>query len=131
MRSRRATAAVAAVAALLATNAVLLLTGSGLALPGSLANYFFGPQMVRAEVVMKVGGVQHDYRLDRGRIRAIAPGSLTLLERDKTLVTIQVAPNARITYNGHPVSFVVLRRGMNVLTVRDNDAPAELVQAGR
>ena len=36
------------VAALLAVNATLLVAQPGLALPGSLGNYFFGPKLVRA-----------------------------------------------------------------------------------
>ena len=61
---------------------VLLVAQPGLALPGSLGNYFFGPKLVRAEVLVKDGGVLHDYRVDRGTIRNKAGGTLTLLERD-------------------------------------------------
>ena len=50
-------------------NATLRVAQPGLALPGSLANYFFGPKLVRAEVLVKDGGVLHDYRVDRGTIR--------------------------------------------------------------
>ena len=48
------------IAALLAVNATLLVAQPGLALPGSLGNYFFGPKLVRAEVLVKDGGVLHD-----------------------------------------------------------------------
>ena len=83
------------VAALLAVNATLLVAQPGLALPGSLGNYFFGPKLVRAEVLVKDGGVLHDYRVDRGTIRNKAGGTLTLLERDGTLVPIPVAAGSR------------------------------------
>ena len=73
------------VAALLAVNAVLLVASPGLALPGCLGDYFFGPRLVRAEVLVNDNGVLHDYRIDRGTIRAKAPGSLTLRERDGSL----------------------------------------------
>jgi len=66
------------VAALLAVNATLLVAQPGLALPGSLGNYFFGPKLVRAEVLVKDGGALHDYRVDRGTIRNKAGGTLTL-----------------------------------------------------
>ena len=58
------------VAALLVVNAVLLAAQPGLALPRSLGNYFFGPKLVRAEVVLREGNTIHDYRIDRGVIRA-------------------------------------------------------------
>ena len=67
---------------------------------------------MRAEVLVKDDGALHDYRIDRGVIRDKAPGSLTLRERDATVVTIAVAPNASISINGRSTSFSALRRGM-------------------
>src|SRR5688572_12239436 len=120
------------VAALLLVNAVLLAAQPGLALPSSLGNYFFGPKLVRAEVLMQDGGTLHDYRIDRGTIRAKAPGSLTLRERDGTLVTISVSPTASITRHGRPLPFSQLRRGMVATVIRDGDAPAiEVRVSGR
>lgn len=130
MRGRRSKA-LWAVAALLLVNATLLLAQPGLALPGSLGNYFFGPKLVRAEVLVKDGGVLHDYRVDRGTIRNKAGGTLTLLERDGTLVQIPVAPTAAITLGGRPVAYADLRRGMVATVIRDGDAPAGEVRATR
>jgi len=123
--------AVWTVAALLALNAVLLAEGAGLALPGSLGTYFFGPKLVRAEVLVKDGGVLHDYRVDRGVIRAKHDGALSVLERDGSVVTIPVAPTAAITIGGLPASFSALRRGMVATVIRDGDAPATEVRATR
>jgi hypothetical protein len=120
-----------ALVALLAVNAVLLAAQPGLALPGSLGSYFFGPKLVRAEVLVKESDGLHDYRVDRGVIRDKSPGSLTLRERDGTLVTIAVAPNAAVTLRGSPSSFSALRRGMTATVVRDGDAPASEIRAGR
>jgi hypothetical protein len=117
------------VAALLALNAFLFVAQPGLALPNALAGYFFGPKMIRAEVVLKDAGVLHDYRLDRGRIRAVSAGSLTLLERDGTLVVVPVAGDADVRLNGRLVTLGALRRGMNALTVRDGGQPASTVRA--
>ena len=128
---RRRSKALWAVAALLLVNATLLLAQPGLALPGSLGNYFFGPKLVRAEVLVKDGGVLHDYRVDRGTIRNKAGGTLTLLERDGTLVQIPVAPTAAITLGGRPVAYADLRRGMVATVIRDGDAPAGEVRATR
>jgi hypothetical protein len=130
MKSRRSKG-VWVVAALLAVNATLLVAQPGLALPGSLGNYFFGPKLVRAEVLVKDGGVLHDYRVDRGVIRNKADGTLTLLERDGSLVGIPVAPTATITLNGRPVAYAALRRGMVATVIRDGDAPANEVRAAR
>jgi hypothetical protein len=127
---RRRNLALWTVAALLAVNAVLL--GAQVAdgaLPRSLAGYLFGPRMVRAEVVVKDGTGLHDYRLDRGTIRDKAPGSLTLRERDGTVVTLAVAGDAAVTLNGRPASFGSLRRGMVAVVIRDGDAPAFDVRA--
>ena len=119
------------VAALLAVNAALLAAQPGLALPGSLGNYFFGPKLVRAEVLVRDGGVLHDYRVDRGTIRSKAGGTLTLLERDGSVVAISVAPNAAISIGGQPASYAALRRGMVATVIRDGDAPANEVRATR
>ena len=121
--------AVWTVAALLALNGALLAEGAGLALPGSLGNYFFGPKLVRAEVLVKDGGVLHDYRVDRGVIRAKSPGMLSLLERDGSVVSIAVAPNAAFTFNGRPITFSALRRQMVATVIRDGDNPAIEVRA--
>jgi hypothetical protein len=121
--------AVWTVAALLALNGALLAEGAGLALPGSLGTYFFGPKLVRAEVLVKDGGVLHDYRVDRGIIRAKSPGTLSVLERDGSLVSIAVAPTATITLDGRPATFSALRRPMVVTVIRDGDNPAIEVRA--
>jgi hypothetical protein len=121
---RRRSKALWVVAALLAVNAVLLVAQPGLALPQSLGNYFFGPKLVRAEVLVNDGGALHDYRIDRGAIRAKAPGSLTLRERDGSLQTIAIAPNAAIRLHGVLAPFSALRRGMIATVIRDGDAPA-------
>lgn len=134
MRSKRSAKALWAVAALLVVNAVLLAAQPGFAspaaLPRSLANYFFGPKLIRAEVLVKDAGVLRGYRIDRGVIRAKADGSLTLRERDATIVTIAVSPSASISVRGRPSSFSALRRGMFVTVVREGDAPAIEVRVG-
>jgi hypothetical protein len=83
--------------------------------------------------VTNEAGTIHDYRVDRGRIRAIvrATMSLTLLERDGTLVTVAVSPTANITLGGVSVPFTRLRRGFTATTVRDGDTTASIVQATR
>jgi hypothetical protein len=121
-----------ALAAGATTIVALALVQAGAAGPGSsLGSYFFGPKLVRAEVVINEAGTIHDYRADRGKIRMIAPGNLTLFERDGTLVTVPVAPTANITLGGVTVPFNRLRRGFTATTVRDGSAAASIVQATR
>lgn len=119
-----------AVAALLLVNAVLLAAPVGYALPGPLGSYLLGPKLVRADVLVKDGGALHLYRVDRGFIRSKANGSLVLRERDGSLVTIAVAPNAVITVRGQPAAYSALRKGMVATVIRDGDAPATEVRAG-
>ena len=116
-------------AALLAVNASLWLATWGFALPRSLPAYFFGPGFVRAEIVMLVDGDVHDYRVDRGRVRAKTRTSLTLRERDRTVVVVPVAPDAQIIVNGRIAGIGQVRRGMIATTVRDGDLAAEDVRA--
>jgi hypothetical protein len=130
MKTKR-TKALWAVALLLLVNAVLLAAQPGFALPGPLANYFFGPKLVRADVLVKDGGALHVYRVDRGKIRNKADGTLVLRELDNTLVSIPISPSAAITIGGRPASFAQLRRGMVATVIREGDAPAIEVRAGK
>ena len=123
-----------ALAAAATTIVALALVQAGAAGPGSsLGSFFFGPKLVRAEVVTNEAGTIHDYRVDRGKIRGIVRSSLTLtlLERDGTLVTVPVAPTANVTLGGVTVPFSMLRRGFTATTVRDGSAAASIVQATR
>jgi hypothetical protein len=120
--------AILGVAGLLAVNAVLLVTEPGLALPRSLASYFFGPKLVRAEVVIRDGGIRQ-FRLDRGRLLRTPGSSLLIREADGTVVTVPVAPDATILLNGRAATFGDLRRGMVVKTVREGGAAASDVRA--
>ncbi|MDQ3162663.1 MAG: hypothetical protein M3Q92_07490 [Actinomycetota bacterium] len=124
---RKLSKALWAVAALLVVNVVLLLAAPALALTRGLEDLFFGPKLVRAEVILQDAAGLHDYRIDRGRIRNLADGSLTLLERDGTVVSIPVSPTAEVLFKGRRVPLGALRRGMIATTVREGDAAAHVV----
>jgi hypothetical protein len=118
---------------LVATVAVAALVASAAGLAGSnapptaardLALTYFSPGLTRAEVVTVGPRVVHDYRIDEGRIVAIRPGSIDLLERDGTRQTIAVAGQGRTVGRGAGV----LVRGTRVVTVRDNGGPATLIR---
>jgi hypothetical protein len=87
--------------------------------------------MVRSEVLLKDASGLHDYRIDHGKIRAITPTSLTLLERTGDVVTIQVSPTAQVTIGGRPAPFTALRKRMDATTIHDGGAPADKVIATR
>jgi len=108
---------------------VLALAATGAAGPVNLGDYFFGPKLVRAEVILSEGGAVHDYLVARGKIRASGGGSVTLVEKDGTVVTIPVATNADVRYKGVPVLLARLRRGMTATTIREGTAPATTVVA--
>jgi len=118
-------------AASAAAVAALALAQGGAASLSSLGSFFFGPKLVRAEVVTSEGGIIHDYRVDRGRVRALTPTTLTLLEKDGTTVTVPVASTADVTLAGRPVPLTRLRRGFVATTVRDGAASASIVVATR
>jgi len=118
-------------AAAAAALAALALAQGGAASLSSLGSFFFGPKLVRAEVVTSEGGVIHDYRVDRGHVRALTAGSLTLLEKDGTTVTVPVASTADVTLGGRAVPLTRLRRGFVATTVRDGPASASIVVATR
>jgi len=131
--TRRSKLAAAAVCALLALNVVLFLVQPGLALPRSLANYFYGNGMIRAEVVVRDAEGVHDWRLDQGRILRVMPARslLRIVEPDGRVVEVQIAPDARIELHGRPVFLAALRRGVRAFIVREGEGPAVVVLAGR
>src|ERR671915_133071 len=131
MATMRAMRARISVLLLTALGAALIAAGPATGLSRALANRLFGPQLVRAEVILKDATGVHAYRVDRGRVRTVSANSLTLLERDGTLVTIPVAPGADIRLAGRPVRLTRLRRGMRAETVREGEAAAFSVHAVR
>jgi hypothetical protein len=118
-------------AALIVLNVTLLIAQAASSRPSSLVSSILGVNLVRAEVFAKSGGVVHDYYVDRGRIRSISGSSVTLAERDGSVVTVPVAPTARVTVGGVTVRLQALRRGMRATTVREGSAPALDVEAFR
>jgi hypothetical protein len=119
---------IALAAALLALNAFFWLAQSGFALPKALINQFFGPNMVRAEVIVANGAGTQDWRIDRGVITAVSGTTVTLRERDNTSVTLQLDPAARVQGPARISSIAQLRRRLRIVVYRQADLPATLVQ---
>jgi hypothetical protein len=97
--------------------------------PKALGQLFLGPRMARAEVVMMVGNVLHDYRIDQGRLVSIGPTSLTLLERDNTQQTIPISPATEAWLGNQLGDVSALEPRTSVMTIRDGDQPAQSVRA--
>ena len=95
----------------------------------SINPQFFGPRMVRAEVLLLgAGGAVQDYRLDRGVVMSAVSGTLTVRESNGDTVSLPVDPAAQVQGGGRRVTAATLRRGTRVVVYRSANAPAELVQ---
>jgi hypothetical protein len=84
--------------------------------------------LIRAEVVVQTPTGSDDYLIDRGVIRAVTPGAITLREKDGRMVTIDVGTSALVTgRGGRSRGTGVLRAGVRVIVVRQANAPAETI----
>ncbi len=127
--TRRRFAALAVV--LVSVNVFFWLAGSGFALPGTggIIQTLLGGRMIRAEVVWQApDGTIRDTQLYRGVITAVAPGSITLRERDRPADVIPVAPDATVRIGGQVETTSQLKRGMRVVIARGANEPADTIQ---
>src|SRR5579862_7241114 len=76
---------------------------------------------------VNVGG--HTLIYDRGRVTAVSGSSLTLSEQGGIVVTIQVAPTARIVVNGQAGALSQIQPGARATTVGVDGRPARRVDA--
>jgi hypothetical protein len=116
------------VTAVVAVNAFFWLAQGGFALPGALIDRFFGPRLIRAEVIVGGSARAEDFRIDRGVITAVVPGSITLRERDLTVVTIPVTPATKVRGGAGARTVAQLRPRMRVLVVRKANDPAAQIE---
>jgi hypothetical protein len=115
--------------ALVALNTFFWLVPGGLALSQGLVDQLFGPKMIRAEVLVQTPTGTADYRIDRGVIKTIAPGSIILKEKNGDMVPIQIAPTASVTGAvSRKGSINALKVGLRVVVFRLADAPADTIQ---
>ena len=111
--------------ALVAVNAFFWIAQGSFALPRAMIDRFFGPRMIRAEVILQApGGAVNDFRLDRGVITAVTPISIDLRERDGSTV----ARRARVAGSPSVTNVAQLRPGLRVLVVHKANARANLIQ---
>jgi hypothetical protein len=112
---------------LVALNAFFWISQGGFASPGALIDRFFGPRLIRAEVVVGGPRAVNDFRIDRGVITSASAGSITLRERDGTTATIALGPATRVVGLGVG-GLSQLRPPMRVLVVRRVNMPAQQIQ---
>lgn len=114
--------------ALVALNTFFWVAQGGFAIPKALIQSFFGPRMVRAEVVyLNPDGTTGDERIDRGVIVAVTPALITLREADGTTAAIPIAVTAQVQ-GGRIGNVSRLRRGLRVVVYHQANAPADSVQ---
>ena len=116
---------------LVTVNVFFWLAGSGFALSsaGGIIQNLLGGRMIRAEVVWQApDGTVRDSQLYRGVITAIAPGSITLREKDRPTDVIPVATDAVVRYGLQVETTSALKRGMRVVVERPANAPADTIQ---
>jgi hypothetical protein len=96
---------------------------------GTINPQFFGPRMIRAEVLLLgAGGVAQDYRIDRGVVVSASSGTLTLRESNGDMVPLPVDPATQVLGAGRRATVATLRRGWRVVVYRAANAPAQIVQ---
>ncbi|HWB21322.1 MAG TPA: hypothetical protein VG652_00365 [Gaiellaceae bacterium] len=111
-----------AAALFLVTLAVAASTASAITLPKGWSH---------AQVNVMIKHKAHTLIYDRGTVTRVAAGSLTLKEHDGTVVLIQVARSAKVTFDGARSTLATLRPGVFATTVRVDGAPAKEVHAQR
>jgi hypothetical protein len=92
-----------------------------------LGTNLLGATLVRAEVLNYQAKTLHDYRIDEGRITAVKPAAITLLERDGTRQSIPVTSGAIVMLNGQPADQSNVVKGLSALTIREGSGPAEQI----
>ena len=88
-----------------------------------------GPDVVRAEVVVRNSSGVHAYRIDRGLVVRVGTQALVLRERDGLRVALRVGTGTRIFVDGSAAEIGSVPRGASVEAVRLGDAPAMRVTA--
>jgi hypothetical protein len=113
----------AALIAVLACASVAAAAGPAASLPAGWSH---------AEInVIGAGGKPHTLIFDRGRVQSVGASSLTLKERDGSVVTIRVAPNAVVRIGGRLASFDQIRPGFRATTLGIDGLPATRVVVTR
>jgi hypothetical protein len=85
--------------------AALAVAGAAAAVPRAS----LPPGWSHAEVNVVIKGQPHTLTYDRGKVLSVGPSSLTLKERDGSVVTITVSSSTAFMIAGHPGSLAQIR----------------------
>lgn len=96
------------------------------AAPGSAADLPAG--WTHAEINYSVNRVPHTLVLDRGRVTAVSPSTLTIHEADGSSVQVALAPDTQIVVDGRPGQLSDIRRGVTAVAQRIDGGAARLVR---
>jgi hypothetical protein len=106
---------------------LLVVSIASLALAGAVPAENLPAGWTHAEINYSVNHVPHTLVLDRGKVTAASPSSLTLHEADGSSVEVALAPDTQVVVNGHPGQVTDIRRGATATTQRIDGGPARLV----
>jgi hypothetical protein len=106
---------------------LLAVSIASLALAGAVPAENLPAGWTHAEINYAVDHVPHTLVLDRGKVTAASPSSLTLHEADGSSVQVALAPDTQVVVNGHPGQVTDIRRGATATTQRIDGGPARLV----
>jgi len=106
---------------------LLAVSIASLALAGAVPAENLPAGWTHAEINYSVNHVPHTLVLDRGKVTAASPSSLTLHEADGSSVQVALAPDTQVVVNGHPGQVTDIRRGATATTQRIDGGPARLV----
>jgi hypothetical protein len=104
------------------------LASLALAATGSAAGPSLPAGWMHAEINFVVNRVPHTLVLDRGRVTAVAPGSMTLREQDGSSVQIALATDTQVIVDGRPGQLSDIRRGVTAVTQRIDGGAARQVR---
>jgi hypothetical protein len=83
---------------------------------------------MHAEINFVVNRVPHTLVLDRGRVTAVSPASMTLREQDGSSVQIALAADTQVIVDGQPGQLSDIRRGVTAVTQRIDGGAAQQVR---
>ena len=107
---------------------LLAVSVASLALAAAAAAADLPAGWTHAEINYAINRVPHTLVLDRGRVTAVSPSSLTIREADGSSVQVALAPDTQIVVNGQPGELSGIRRGATAVTQRIDGGAARLVR---
>ena len=96
---------------------------------GGAIKSLMSSSFVRAELVSQVGGALLDSRVDSGVIESVDSASLTLSEKDGTVVQMPLDSTTQVQVDNVVTDVTGLAAGMRATTIRSGDGPVGQIWA--